>query len=178
MGVPFYGRFWKNVGDAVDSSDDMWRTATATNTEGTKFEGGDVQWRDLHEKFDATRTKFHSGAKAPFIWIPENKTFVGYENSESLKHKVDYIVENNIGGVMIWAIDFDDDQGTLLNSAASDSLCATSSKSFNYKCSPVDDKRWWTYDDNEELAGMCGKSAPLIEGYYPVCDPDDPGHAC
>ncbi|ULU04541.1 hypothetical protein L5515_013503 [Caenorhabditis briggsae] len=178
MGVPFYGRFWKNVGDAVDSSDDMWRMASATNSEGTKFEGGDVQWRDLHTKFDTAKTKFHSGAKAPFIWIPEQKTFIGYENAESLKHKIDYIVENNIGGVMIWAIDFDDDQGTLLNSAASDSLCVTSSKSFSYKCSPVDDKRWWTYDDNEELAGMCGKSAPLIEGYYPVCDPDDPGHAC
>ncbi|PIO54241.1 hypothetical protein TELCIR_24401 [Teladorsagia circumcincta] len=25
---------------------------------------------------------------------------------------------------------------------------------------------------------MCGKSAPLYNGYYPVCDPDDPGHAC
>uniref|UniRef100_A0A914YMU1 Chitin-binding type-1 domain-containing protein n=1 Tax=Panagrolaimus superbus TaxID=310955 RepID=A0A914YMU1_9BILA len=25
---------------------------------------------------------------------------------------------------------------------------------------------------------MCGKSAPLINGYYPVCDPDDPGYSC
>lgn len=25
---------------------------------------------------------------------------------------------------------------------------------------------------------MCGRSAPLYQGYYPVCDPDDPAHSC
>ena len=25
---------------------------------------------------------------------------------------------------------------------------------------------------------MCGKSALLYQGYYPVCDPDDPGYSC
>ncbi|CAF4437922.1 unnamed protein product, partial [Rotaria magnacalcarata] len=25
---------------------------------------------------------------------------------------------------------------------------------------------------------MCGRSAPLYKGYYPVCDPDDPGYSC
>lgn len=25
---------------------------------------------------------------------------------------------------------------------------------------------------------MCGKTAPLYQGYYPVCDPDDPGYSC
>lgn len=30
----------------------------------------------------------------------------------------------------------------------------------------------------QKLAGMCGRSAPLYNGYYPVCDPDDPGYSC
>lgn len=25
---------------------------------------------------------------------------------------------------------------------------------------------------------MCGKSAPLYNGYYAICDPDDPGYSC
>lgn len=25
---------------------------------------------------------------------------------------------------------------------------------------------------------MCGKSAPLYKGYYPICDPEDPGYKC
>lgn len=28
------------------------------------------------------------------------------------------------------------------------------------------------------MAGLCGRSAPLYKGYYPVCDPDDPGYSC
>ncbi|CAI5443203.1 unnamed protein product [Caenorhabditis angaria] len=182
MGVPFYGRYWRNVGEPVDSSDDMWRTAKPTNSEGTKFDGGDIQWRQLNDTWKS-RAKFHQGAKAPYIWLSEQKTFVGFENRESLQSKVRYINEHNLGGVMIWAIDFDDDQGSLMDSL---DVCggdkgkeqSSASSKFPYKCSPIDEKRWWTYDDNPELAGMCGKSAPLIDGFYPVCDPDDPGHAC
>ncbi|VDO17662.1 unnamed protein product [Haemonchus placei] len=87
MGVPFYGRYWHNVGDAVDPNDDMWRTATASDGQ-TKFEGGDVQWRDLHHRYNISMARFHQGAKSPYIWIPEKKTFVGFENPESLIHKV------------------------------------------------------------------------------------------
>ncbi|XGW08162.1 hypothetical protein V3C99_010904 [Haemonchus contortus] len=179
MGVPFYGRYWHNVGDAVDPNDDMWRTATASDGQ-TKFEGGDVQWRDLHHRYNISMARFHQGAKSPYIWIPEKKTFVGFENPESLMHKIDYITEHDLGGVMIWAIDFDDDQRTMLNVLTKGRLCQhkSAAKELSYKCSPIDEQRWWTYDDGEELAGMCGKSAPLYNGYYPVCDPDDPGHAC
>ncbi|KAJ1355232.1 hypothetical protein KIN20_012557 [Parelaphostrongylus tenuis] len=158
MGIPFYGRYWYNVGDAVDASDEMWRTAASSDSY-TKFEGGDIQWRDIHIRFNTTRAKFHAGAKSPFLWIPENKTFLGFENPENKRE------ENELP----------------------------------YKCSPINEQRWWTYEDGEaalpgtasgpprsaidiphstEIAGMCGKSAPIYNGYYPVCDPDDPGHSC
>ncbi|CAJ0574906.1 unnamed protein product, partial [Mesorhabditis spiculigera] len=178
MGVPFYGRFWHNVGEAVAPGDDMWRTAKPVEGED-KFEGGDVQWRQMASKFDVSRSKFHEGSKAPFIWMPENSTFIGYEDAASLGHKVQYIKERNIGGVMIWAVDFDDDNLTLLKAATGGELCTHPFKQdFPYKCSPVEDQRWWTFEDKAEYAGMCGRSAPLYNGYYPVCDPDDPGHAC
>ncbi|CAJ0921720.1 unnamed protein product, partial [Mesorhabditis belari] len=115
MGVPFYGRFWHNVGEAVAPGDDMWRTAKPIEGDN-KFEGGDVQWRQIGGRFEMSRTRFHEGSKTPFIWMPENATFVGYEDANSLSYK--------------------------------------------------------------EHAGMCGRSAPLYNDYYPVCDPDDPGHAC
>ncbi|RCN43447.1 hypothetical protein ANCCAN_10573 [Ancylostoma caninum] len=122
MGVPFYGRYWHNVGDAADPNDEMWRTAEASDGH-TKFEGGDVKWRQLHQRFDVSHAKFHQGAKSPYIWLADNKTFVGFENPESLAYKVDYIIENDLGGVMVWAIDFDDDQLSLLKTITKASAC-------------------------------------------------------
>jgi len=41
------------------------------------------------------------------------------------------------------------------------------------------ERRWWTSEDQQpEKKGMCGKDAPLYNGFYPVCDPDDPAYSC
>lgn len=77
---------------------------------------------------------------------------------------------------MIWAIDYDDDKNSMLSTVADFNLCGGGGSS--YKCSPLKEKRWWTWDEDQNKAGMCGKEAPLYKGYYPVCDMDDPGYSC
>ena len=47
-----------------------------------------MEWRFLNETFDLSARKFHATAKTPYLWMPENKTFVGYEDAESIRHKV------------------------------------------------------------------------------------------
>lgn len=92
---------------------------------------------------------------------------------------MEYAEEKNIGGLMIWAVEQDDDDLTLLDIVSGASLCdQTDPKKINFKCSPIDEKRWWTPEDGDDKAGLCGRSAPLFKGYYPVCDPDDPGYSC
>uniref|UniRef100_A0A914PSM6 Chitin-binding type-1 domain-containing protein n=1 Tax=Panagrolaimus davidi TaxID=227884 RepID=A0A914PSM6_9BILA len=88
------------------------------------------------------------------------------------------IIYRNIGGIMIWAIDQDTDDDILLNLISSANLCkfGLSGDDVKHKCLPIDEIRWWTFENGGETKqGMCGKSAPLINGFYPVCDPDDPG---
>ena len=181
MGVPFYGRFWENVAKNVDPDPkfDMWKIADPVDG---KFVGGYLGWKDIvasHLNAPGNERHFNDIAKAPFIYNAAAKKYIGYEDPESLAFKVQYAVEKNLGGLMIWAIDLDDSELTMLDIVAKADLCKnTDPAKIEYKCSPLKEKRWWTFEDDPNKAGMCGRSAPLYKGYYPLCDPDDPGYSC
>lgn len=178
MGIPLYGRYWNNVGEPIDKEDDMWRMAIK-NKKG-KYDGGHITWRSLKHKINCTwnieNYKYHEKSKVPYII--EKKKFLSFENPRSIKEKMKYIEKKNLGGVMMWAIEYDDDSNTLLDTITSYNLCNNKNDNEPFKCSPLNEKRWWTADENETIAGMCGKSAPLYNGYYPVCDPEDSAFSC
>lgn len=80
---------------------------------------------------------------------------------------------------MVWAVDQDDDEQTMITQISEANLCTDGDDdSVNFKCIPIKERRWWTLNDGDEMAGLCGKSAPLFRGFYPVCDPDDLGYSC
>jgi chitinase len=114
MGVPFYGRYWKNVGDPIFENDGMWRIATPVNG---KYEGGFEPWKKIKSDWLTNKDYnfiMHEKSKTPFAWNDKTKTFLGYENPESLKYKVQYAEDNNLGGLMIWALDQDDEENSML----------------------------------------------------------------
>ncbi|CCD83398.1 GH18 domain-containing protein [Caenorhabditis elegans] len=76
---------------------------------------------------------------------------------------MDYATNRNLRGLMIWALDLDDDADTLLNLVSSAGLCSGGSgDKITYKCVPIDDVRWWTPENSDEnRQGQCGKSAPF-----------------
>lgn len=123
MGVPFYGRFWKNVGEPIDPNDGMWRMAEQVNG---IFEGGFVPWKEIKEKWISDpgfKVTMHEKAKVPYAWNAATKTFLGFENPESLAFKVQYAEDKNLGGLMIWAIDQDDDDYSMLDTLLRANLC-------------------------------------------------------
>ncbi|CAA9997852.1 unnamed protein product, partial [Nesidiocoris tenuis] len=177
LGIPFYGRFWSKTVDGKDPKKyPLFRRAERVNG---KF-GGDRSYRVLLNTWllpnSGFKLNWDDKTKTPWAMLPGNNLVLTYDNPKSVKEKINYSVKNNLGGVMVWSVDQDDDKLSLTK--ALDGACAPRGNSVNYKCSPLEERRWWTYTEDKEKAGMCGKSAPLYKGYYPLCDPDDPGYGC
>lgn len=177
MGLPFYGRYWFKTVDGVDPAKyPLFRKGERI---AGKF-GGDMSYRGLVntwlKKDSGFKIKWDPLTKTPWAMYGANNLILSYDNVRSLKEKVNYVVNKNLGGVMIWSLDQDDTQLSLTKSISD--VCKPTGKSVNFKCNPLEERRWWTYAEDKDKAGMCGKSAPLYKGFYPVCDPDDPGYGC
>ncbi len=95
LGVPFYGRAWGEV-EAKDKG--LYQPGKALaerldtkypNLAGLVGKGGWArEWDDV--------------AQAPFLWNAEKRTFVSYEDPESLRRKCRYVREGGLAGVMFW----------------------------------------------------------------------------
>ena len=53
-------------------------------------------------------------AKAPYLWNAERRTFIAYDDPESLGLKTQYVLAHGLGGVMFWQYG-EDPTGALLN---------------------------------------------------------------
>lgn len=93
--VPFYGRAWGEV-EAKDNG--LYQPGKALaepldtkypSLAGLVGKGGWVrEWDDV--------------AQAPFLWNADKRTFVSYEDPESLRRKCRYVREMGLAGVMFW----------------------------------------------------------------------------
>ncbi len=105
LGVPFYGRWWKGVND---ENRGLYQDSSG--------ERGGFSFKEIEENYinkNGFEALWDDTAKAPYLWNVTEKQFVTYENSKSLKYKIDYIKEKKMGGVMFWQLFGDSD--TLLN---------------------------------------------------------------
>ncbi len=53
-------------------------------------------------------------AKAPYLWNPASRTFITYDDPQSLAIKADYVRQRHLGGMMFWELSQDYD-GELLD---------------------------------------------------------------
>lgn len=105
LGVPFYGRAWEQV---------------SSENHGL-FEPGRPAVRDFIPFDGITRTMLGHGftrywdaaASAPFLYSAEQKTFVSYDDPESIAAKCRYVMTHGLGGVMFWQYS-QDPSGVLL----------------------------------------------------------------
>jgi chitinase len=106
LGVAFYGRGWTDVNDENNGLFQM------VNGEGISFPYG-ILAKEYIDKNGFVRY-WDESAQAPYLWNAETKTFISYDDVESLTYKAAFVKTQGLGGVMFWEYS-QDTEGVLLN---------------------------------------------------------------
>jgi chitinase len=104
LGIPFYGRIWKGL----DAKSDQILFNKAETV------GMGIDYVDFYQNINANGyTRYWDDvAKAPYLWNPTEKTFISYEDEESIKIKMEYLKNRGLAGVMFWEYSADQRQKT------------------------------------------------------------------
>ncbi len=104
LGVPFYGHAWSDVGSAAHGLFQPGKPAgldaSYRNIVATLLNAGYVRYWDPI-------------AAAPYLYSAATRTFVSYEDVESVTRKSHYALQQHLGGVMFWEYHSDSDQALL-----------------------------------------------------------------
>ena len=106
LGVPFYGRSWfMQTGENHGINRAIASVARA---------GGYTYIRDSMMTRPGLVRYWDDKAKAPYLFNEETNQLVTFDDEESLRIKCDYVIENNLAGLMFWQF-ASDPKGYLLN---------------------------------------------------------------
>ena len=110
MGQPAYGRSFTVKGQNYG----LGGTASGAGTQGqhTKSEGF-LAYYEICDKINNEQwtTKFDDTIKSVYAFSKAKEQWVGYENTDSLAHRCDFINQRALGGVMFWDTSLDDMKG-------------------------------------------------------------------
>ncbi|WP_082926972.1 glycosyl hydrolase family 18 protein [Paenibacillus tuaregi] len=119
LGVPFYGRGWKNCAPGPNG-DGQYQACTPdfngsyipSGTWDTFETGasGMFDYGDLAANYVGKNgfvRYWNAAAKVPYLYNPASKIFISYEDSQSLTAKTSYIKTRALGGAMVWELSED-----------------------------------------------------------------------
>jgi chitinase len=112
LGLAFYGRLWKGVNN---SNNGLFQAAETV--------GMIEYYRILAEQFidkNGFTRYWDESARAPYLWNPDSRIFISYEETNSIKYKIEYLKEKGLGGVMFW--EYTDDYDSQLLDAIYENL--------------------------------------------------------
>lgn len=88
LGVPFYGKEFN-----------------ATRLYGPSTGGTELEYSSIAPRMNSGWTRYWDNvSKVPYLMNGSNNRFVTFDDSLSLSIKFDYIKQNDLGGMMIWAL--------------------------------------------------------------------------
>jgi len=112
MGVPFFSHGWTGV---RNQNNGLFQPA-AGGAPGT-FEVGFEDYKVLKSKL--SQFTLHRDNQAGFAWIFDGTTFWTYDDPVEMRRKASYADDRGLGGVMIWSLDGDTEQGELISALRS-----------------------------------------------------------
>lgn len=114
LGLPFYSRSFANV---PPTNNGLYQpfSGTPDGTWGPAWETyGVMDYWDVAEKNKSSEYNYYWDPVAMVAWLysPTKKIFITFDDPRAIGIKVDYMLKNGIGGVMVWEITADRKPGT------------------------------------------------------------------
>lgn len=155
VGTPFYSRGWKGVvpnntnnglegllADANGGANGTW--------DGGRAGGMNPYYHMVELEKNADFAKYYdTEAQAPYLYSASKQEMYTYEDKQSLGAKVNYVKENNLGGMIIWELSGD------MDTTSSDSLLNVIYEGF-YPNGIESNASTETHDNNETDDGGTG----------------------
>ncbi|KAF0691720.1 Aste57867_17108 [Aphanomyces stellatus] len=140
MGISLDGRSFENT-------DGLYASFTAP-TQGSWLPGGESIWDYKVLPLNGATEMFDETLVASYSYDADARLFMSYESPTSFAVKLDYVTQNNLGGVMFWSVDADAaaDSGRSLIKQAYDAFGGSDNEAFysnsiNYTSSKYDNIR-------------------------------------
>ncbi|MFF8767188.1 glycosyl hydrolase family 18 protein [Nocardiopsis dassonvillei] len=112
LGVPFYGRGWTGV-EPGPNGDGLFQSATGPAP--GSYEAGIDDWKVLKDLVGTGGYELYRDDALGTAWLYNGSTFWTYDDEISMTQKTDWAQAQGLGGVMIWSVDGDDANGSLMN---------------------------------------------------------------
>ncbi|CAF3160110.1 unnamed protein product [Rotaria sp. Silwood2] len=108
-----YGRIFKLLNNS-DSGNRLLSSGPGEPEKYTK-EYGFIAYYEICEKLNNGQwiIKYDDIQKSMYAY--DEDTWISYDNIQIISIRANYIIEQNLGGVMIWAVDLDDFSGKFCN---------------------------------------------------------------
>ncbi len=108
LGVPFYGRAWADVAAGRNGLYQAGKPPADEIDAGYGNLAANMIGKSGFVRF------WDSEAQAPYLWNADRRTFITYDDPESLRLKAGYINQHHLAGAMFWQY-YDDPSGALLD---------------------------------------------------------------
>ena len=120
LGIPFYGRSWGGVSDPLGNGGLFQPASLVPPGTWDDWSSGATGINDFTEIEEMLSSGIYTRywddvAKAPYLYSPTEFQghFISYEDEESLGFKLDFVLEQELGGVMFWKVTGDRNESLL-----------------------------------------------------------------